>query len=92
MSEVKLDEKVEDFGEPVWIAEGILQIGRWMACFDPSGELYWDHLHGDGAWAPVSLESESTLCQCGEEVPVGIVTMSHLQKLNPKSRGLKTGE
>lgn len=76
--------------EPVWECEGVLRIGPWMACFDPSGRVFWDHLH-DEVWCSVELDGPGVKCNCGEEVPEGLVAMANLQKLNPKSSASTTG-
>jgi hypothetical protein len=86
MAEKDIKDFVEEYGfEPVWETDGVLRIGPWMACFDPSGKIFWDHKH-DEVWCAVELDSEETHCECGDEVPGGLVAMAGLQKLNPKSQ------
>ena len=80
-------EFMEKYGEhkPTWECEGVLRIGPWIACYDPEeGKIFWDHLHDkDESWVPVELDGTGIKCECGEEVPNGLVIMSNLQKLNP---------
>lgn len=75
--------KVEGL-EPVWECEGVLRIGPWMASYDPSGQVFWDHIHED-VWCAVEQDGPGTKCSCGKDVPDGLVTMANLQKLNPKA-------
>jgi hypothetical protein len=77
----------EKYGEvnAVWECEGVLRLGPFMACYDVSGQIYWDHLHEkDDTWAPVELDGPGVDCDCGETVPPGFVAMAQLQKLHPK--------
>lgn len=85
--EKSLAEFKEKYGDvkAVWECEGVLRLGPFMACYDVSGKVFWDHLHDkDDTWVPVELDGDGFECDCGEVVPPGFVAMAQLQKLNPK--------